>query len=305
MTLFSAALLAAIWVGCGGAGAPAGATPSSAGTMEAEADLSVELLGSQTIDGIGAGQGLALHDGYVWVYGDADTGVVRQHRWDAARGQLVSTGVDILLTREGEDLVPHPTGLTFHPVHGAFLGNTVDGRGTIYVIDWALAVADRTLDRAVKQVIEDDVAANGTRPELVRVGDTWYVATADYGDHGNELRLYDPDRLATAARTSEEGVLVARHPGGSFVQSMHWIDPWETLVLAQNQAHGTGFRLTVGRLGPEGLEGPPPYDVPDERRELEGVVQLPSGEMLLLDAMAEDNLRLGRLSGWPPAEPGG
>jgi hypothetical protein len=34
------------------------------------------------------------------------------------------------------------------------------------------------------------------------------LATAHYGSVANEIRLYDPERLKTAARTSEPGVLV-------------------------------------------------------------------------------------------------
>ncbi len=39
----------------------------------------VRLLAEQSISDIGAGQGVALHDGFVYLYGDADTGVIREY----------------------------------------------------------------------------------------------------------------------------------------------------------------------------------------------------------------------------------
>ncbi len=102
-----------------------------------------------------------------------------------------------------------------------------------------------TLDGAVLATIADDLAVNGTRPEFVRVGERWLVATADYGSLSNEVRLYDPQRLSTATRTSEPGVLVYRFPSSRYVQTLHWIDSAGLLVLVQNRNHGLGWRLTL------------------------------------------------------------
>ncbi|PYR41577.1 MAG: hypothetical protein DMF93_08050 [Acidobacteria bacterium] len=51
------------------------------------------------------------------------------------------------------------------------------------------------------------------------MGDRWLVATADYCALANEVRIYDPDRLKTAARTSEPGVLLYRFRSSPYVQT--------------------------------------------------------------------------------------
>jgi hypothetical protein len=113
------------------------------------------------------------------------------------------------------------------------------------MIDWARALASGTLDGAIQATVADDLAVNGTRPEFVRVGERWLVATADYGAVANEIRIYDPQRLKTATRTSEPGVLVYRFRSSPFVQTLHWLDSPGLLVLVQNQRTGQGWRLTV------------------------------------------------------------
>ena len=197
-----------------------------------------------TVPDIGAGQGIEMRDSKVYLYGDASTGIVREY--DVVGNNAVSfTGRQVRLTAAGRDLVSHPTGLTVAPGIGTFMGDTVSGQGTIFMIDWALALANGTLDGAVQARIVDDVAANGSRPEFVRVAGRWLIATADYGDVANEVRLYDPERLKTATRTSEPGVLVYRFRSSPFVQTLHWIDAAGLLVLVQNLQSGSGWRLTV------------------------------------------------------------
>lgn len=194
--------------------------------------------------GIGAGQGVEARDGKVYLYGDASTGVIREYSL-VGNSALTYTGRQILLTAGGRDLVSHPTGLTTTPGLSTLLGNTVAEKGTIFIIDWARALASGTLDGAVQATVTDDLAVNGTRPEFVRVGNRWLVATADYGAVANEVRLYDPERLKTAARTSEPGVLVYRFRSSPYVQTLHWLDAQGLLVLVQNQSSGQGWRLTV------------------------------------------------------------
>jgi hypothetical protein len=197
-----------------------------------------------TISGIGAGQGVEVRDGKVYLYGDGTTGIVREYDI-VGNNSLTYTGRQVLLTVGGRDLVPHPTGFTTAPGLGTLLGNTVSEQGTIYAIDWPRALASATLDGAVLATVADDLAVNGTRPEFVRVGDRWLVATADYGALSNEVRLYDPERLKAAARTSEPGVLVHRFRSSPYVQTLHWIDSAGLLVLVQNRSSGAGWRLTV------------------------------------------------------------
>ena len=197
-----------------------------------------------TVEGLGAGQGVEVRDGKVYLYGDASTGVLREYDV-VGNSALNFTGRQILLTAGGRDLVPHPTGLTTAPDGSTLIGNTVSEQGTILLIDWARALANGTLDGSVQATIADDLAVNGTRPEIVRVGARWLVATADYGAVANEVRIYDPERLKTATRTSEPGVLLYRFRCSPYVQTLHWIDAESLLVLVQNQGAGQGWRLTV------------------------------------------------------------
>lgn len=254
---------------------------------------------SQTVPDLGEGQGAAVRDGFVYLYGDAETGVIREYRCEAdeagAIAQLVPTGRAVRLTAGGDDIIPHPTGLTFHPEFGTFLGDTVRGKGTIYHIDWDAALSDGTLDRAVLNVAHDDLAVNGCRPEFVRVGERWLVATADYGDRDNALRLYDPKRLAEAALTSQDGVLVARQPCPPFVQSMYYDDPTRRLVLAQNQIAGLRYRLTLYAVDDMSTVEPiSMVDLPQPTDELEGFCMLPSTpaeqDCILFSSAREQNV---------------
>jgi hypothetical protein len=70
------------------------------------------------------------------------------------------------------------------------------------------------------------------------------VATADYGNKNNEVRLYNPDRLQAATHTREDGVLFKKFSCGPWVQNLHWIPGENILVLVQNQVEGRRWRLT-------------------------------------------------------------
>jgi len=253
---------------------------------------------AHTVSGVGAGQGAAVVGESLLIYGDAETGVIREARLDdARRGEIVTTGRDILLTRDGVDLLPHPTGLTSRDGRLAFIGNTVAGEGEIFAIDLERALIDRDLDRAVINRVEDDLAVNGSRPEFVRFEGRWVIATSDYGPEGNEVRLYDPDRLLTAKRTSEAGVLLARYRCGPWVQNLHWIDSMGALVLVQNQIEGLRYRLTFVSLedADRDLRDAPPIDLKTPRDELEGFVLLGDGRCALVSSARENNVWLGRL----------
>jgi hypothetical protein len=245
-----------------------------------------------TVTGVGAGQGVEVRDGKVYLYGDANTGVVREYDV-VGNNALAFTGRQILLTASGRDVASHPTGLTVMPGVGTLLGDTVSGQGTIFMIDWARALANGTLDGAVQATVADDLAVNGTRPEFVRVGQRWLVATADYGSVANEIRLYDPERLKTAARTSEPGVLVYRFRSSAFVQTLHWLDAPGLLVLVQNQQDGQGWRLTVIDLARSITAGQQvatqTIDL-EPRDELEGFHLLDPGRGLFLTSSAVFNV---------------
>jgi len=267
--------------------------------LHAEPPATVRTIGPpHTLDGIGYGQGIARRGDLLYLYGDAGTGVIRECRTvrSAGRTRVEWTGREIRLTVRGEDVAPHPTGLTFHPDHGAFLGNTVNRKGTIFHIDWDRALADGTLDGAILNVARDDAAVNGCRPEFVRFRGEWCVATSDYGSEGNQVRLYDPTRLATAERTSEEGVLLHAFDCRPFVQTLCWLDDREQLVLVQNVTPGRGYRLTFASWNEDGaFIQRDPLDIPALRGELEGAAPLGGSEWLLLEARPIENVRIVEL----------
>jgi hypothetical protein len=76
----------------------------------------------------------------------------------------------------------------------------------------------------------------------------WYVATADYGDKKNEVRLYDPAVLRKAKRTSAKGVLYKKFTCAPWVQNLHWIADKGQLLLIQNQIEGRRWRFTYTDL---------------------------------------------------------
>ena len=264
--------------------------------------LTAETRLGQTILGLGAGQGVEVRDGKVYAYGDADTGVIVElERLPADPSRLHPTGRVVHLTRDGEDLLPHPTGLTHHPYYGTWIGDTVDQRGTLYLIDWATAWADGNLDDAVIHVVEDDAAVNGTRPEFVEYRGRWLIATSDYDEVDNAVRLYDPERLLTARRTSEDGVEVASFACTPFVQTLHWAeaaDAPDTLVLVQNITPGRGWRLTPVRGWSDArFAAAQPFDGFPHADELEGFHVLPDGETaVFITAHRHQNAWLGTAS---------
>lgn len=283
--------------GCA-AGGPSVSVSEEAGSFVTE----IRLLGRQTVAGFGAGQGIAVFGDRVYLYGDrwqraSERGVIREYVLEREPVPHVRyTGREIVLTVDGEDVVPHPTGLTMHPEYGVFLGNTVNREGTIFRIDWERALADGDLDRAVLHRTRDTVAVNGCRPEFVEVDGRWLIATSDYGDAENRLRLYDPERLMEAETTAEPGVVVDTMPCGTFVQSMHWVAESGQLVLVQNREPGLLYRLTFVRLGGvDDVTGFASIDLDEPRDELEGAAVFEDGLVMMLSAMGELNVTFGRL----------
>jgi len=277
--------------------APAPALSQSFPVAALDAD-DFEIIAEQTVEGVGAAQGIFPQDGFVYIFGDSETGVIRQYTVDVSQAALKYTGVEIRLTVDGEDVAPHPTGLTSHPEFGTFLGNTVGGKGRILHIDWDLALAAGTLDDCVLNVATDDHAVNGCRPEYAVYGGGTVIATSDYGGEGNRLRLYDPIALAGAARTSEEGVLLGSWACGPFVQSLRWLDELEQIVLVQNQTAGLGYRFTFSAVGPE-VSQAPAIDLSEPTDELEGFAVVHWEEEyaigIVVSAMRERNVRFIRV----------
>ena len=215
------------------------------------ADAVLDVERSITDAGLGAVQGVVVRDGKVYAYGDVfraepRVGVIREYT-----EKLEPTGRVVWLRRGGKPLIMHPTGLTWHDRWGTFLGDTVKSadptrpRGVIYRLDWERAWKDGDLDQAVLDVVEDDAAKNGCRPEFVAVGGRPLLATADYGDVRSEIRLYDPAALLATGRSSAPGVVAHRILCEPFNQNLHWDAATGQLICVQNVVAGRGWRLDV------------------------------------------------------------
>src|SRR5262249_34876811 len=234
-----------------------------------------------TVPGLGNAQGVTVFGGQIYLYGDSDTGILREFVF-AKDGppHLATTGRVVQLTRDNTNLLNHPTGLALHDGLPCFLGNTITAtkQGKIYRLDLARALAEGTLDHAVLNETLDDLAVQGSRPEYVRYHGRELIATSDYGAGPNFVRFYDPVRLATALRTSEPGVLVRRVPCGPWVQLLHWVQQSSALIIVENITAGRGWRLTfVSNLDAadyRGGAGVRVVDFPKRLNELEGYARI-------------------------------
>ena len=212
-------------------------------------DVTITPTTSLTVDSLGACQGVSYLDGKAYLYGDREVGIIRSYT--VGKDALTYTGQEIKLTEGGKDVINHPTGIAFQQNMPTFIGNSIrlnpEGtkwRAVIYAVNWAGLLRTGTLDGNLLNTIEDDACIQGTRPEYIQYENKWYVATADYGNKANEVRLYDPARLAKAKKTSEPGVVVKRFTCSPWVQNLHWIPAKGILVLIQNQIEGRRWRFT-------------------------------------------------------------
>ncbi|MBI2284127.1 MAG: hypothetical protein HYU71_10490 [Bacteroidetes bacterium] len=209
----------------------------------------MEITKSQSIDSLGACQGVSYQNGRIFLYGDREIGVIREYKESGDSLQYLNN--EIRLTIAGQDLINHPTGMAVQGNLPVFIGNSVrlnaEGslwKAVIYQVNWEGLQQTRTLDGNLVSTIDDDTCIQGTRPEYVQYQDKWYVATADYGGKANEVRLYDPVALAKAKKTSEKGVLVKKFSCSPWVQNLLWIPEKKQLVLIQNQVEGRKWRFT-------------------------------------------------------------
>jgi hypothetical protein len=255
-----------------------------------------------TMDGLGAMQGVSFHDGRMYLYGDCydvkpRVGVIREYSAD-----FQPTGRVIWLKDKDKPLLRHPTGLTWHPRWGTFLGDTVAHKGVIYRLDWERALQDGDLSRAVLAVIDDDAAVNGCRPEFVSLNGRDLLATADYGSIRPEVRIYDPDRLLAARRTSAPGAIAYRFLGPPFNQNLHWDKEAGQLTCIVNVIEGFGWRLEIldlERAVADGRAWGPGVRVRTQtfpnRDELEGYRPLAPGVGLFVTSSRKDNLVVARI----------
>lgn len=212
-------------------------------------DISMNLSKSFFADSLGACQGISFQKGKIYLYGDREVGVIREYEFK--NDSLFDSHKEIRLTIHDSDIINHPTGFAIHDKLPTFIGNSIrlNKEGTlwkavIYSIDWDGLKKTHTLDNNLLNTIDDDTCIQGTRPEYVQYKNKWYVATADYGNKLNEVRLYDPFLLAKVKKTSEKNVLYKKFTCTPWVQNLHWIPQEKLLLLIQNQTEGRGWKFT-------------------------------------------------------------
>jgi hypothetical protein len=211
--------------------------------------FSMSLRSSQTLDSLGTCQGISHQNGRYFLYGDREVGIIRQYSMHG--DSLVYQAKEMRLTLNDTDVINHPTGIAYNSKLPVFIGNSIrlnkEGtlyRAVIYCVNWEGLQRTGTLDGNLINTINDDTCIQGTRPEYVQYKNKWYVATADYGPKGNEVRLYDPAALKNAKRTSDKGVLYKKFSCSPWVQNLHWVADKGILILIQNTVQGKGWRFT-------------------------------------------------------------
>ena len=202
-----------------------------------------------TIDSLGACQGISYQKGKIFLYGDREVGVIKEYKISC--DTLVAVNKEMKLTVHDTDIINHPTGIAYQPNQPVFIGNSIrlNKEGTlwkavIYCVNWKGLQRTGTLDGNLLNTIADDTCIQGTRPEYVQYKKKWYVATADYGNRANEVRLYDPAVLKTAKKTSDKKVLYKKFTCSPWVQNLHWVADKGILILIQNQVEGRKWRFS-------------------------------------------------------------
>ncbi|ACU63446.1 hypothetical protein [Chitinophaga pinensis] len=262
-----------------------------------------------TVDSLGACQGVSNQQGKYFLYGDREVGVIREYRLQG--DSLVYANKEMKLTLHDTDVINHPTGFAYHEGAPFFIGNSIrlnkEGsrwRAVIYCVDWEGLQRTGTLDGNLINTIEDDACIQGTRPEYVEYNKKWYIATADYGDKGNEVRLYDHAALKNARRTSDKGVLYKKYTCTAWVQNVHWMPEQGWLVLIQNQIEGRKWRFTYVDLAESIAMGKQKVvkvvDIDNREDELEGFTFMPGagkGSGIAVTSSRKENVNIMHI-GW-------
>ncbi|MBY0482685.1 MAG: hypothetical protein K2Q21_15125 [Chitinophagaceae bacterium] len=212
-------------------------------------DKNMVITHSQTIDSLGACQGISNQNGRIFLYGDREVGMIREYKLEG--DSLKYLNKEMRLTLNDTDVINHPTGIAYQDKMPVFIGNSIrlnkEGnlwRAVIYCIDWDGLQRTNKLDGNLINTIDDDACVQGTRPEYVQYKNKWYVATADYGEKANEVRLYNSSALKYAKRTTEKGVLFKKFNCTPWVQNLFGMADKGILVLIQNKTAGKQWRFT-------------------------------------------------------------
>ncbi len=259
-------------------------------------------LQEQAVAEIGTGQGVQEIDGFVYVYGQAVGGVVLE-----LDRSLTPTGWMGRLTRNGEHLIPHPSGIAYKEGYPTFIGGDDD----FHRIDWRLFREDGNLDRAYLGAVqglhrplsdvERDQGKNtaSARPEYVELDGTWLVATAgEYFYPHNYLTLMDPAMMAASTSISDPGVIRVRVKTSACVQTLHWHRERHELALVQNQFRTRGWQISFVDLEHAAVQGTTADAVTSSvviarSSELEGYIALDDGREVFVAAETDKNVLSG------------
>lgn len=242
------------------------------------------ILGVDTLEEIGAGQGIQVMENRLYVFGDAGVGKVVELDM-----QLKKTGWIGFLTIGGVSFIYHPTGFAFQENHPVFIGSA----SGLHQIDWDVFYEDGVLDRALVRTI----SSNGrfTRPEYVYWQNDWYLATTQYDPaEQNEILILDPDALAVSNTLDDPGVIVERFYSSQFIQDLYWMEDEQELMLIQNIKRYSGWRLSKLDLQSAVDKGNTDYSIREDRcilnpTELEGYVVLDDGREIFVTGELENN----------------
>lgn len=92
-------------------------------------DLSVTH--SQSVDSLGACQGVSRQNNTIFLYGDRETGMIREYK--ISGDSLVYLNREMRLTQNDTDVINHPTGIAFHSDKPVFTGNSIRLKNQLYL----------------------------------------------------------------------------------------------------------------------------------------------------------------------------
>ncbi|MFD0763288.1 hypothetical protein ACFQZI_00385 [Mucilaginibacter lutimaris] len=252
-----------------------------------------------TVDSLGACQGVSHQGDRFFLYGDREIGMIREFKWE--HDSLLYTGKEYKLTQNGQDVIGHPTGIAYNGGDRVFIGNSIrlnkegtQWKAVIYQVNWPGLKKTGTLDGNLISTINDDACIQGTRPEYVKYKNRWFVATADYGGKNNEVRLYDPEKLAHCSKTSDAGVLYKKFTCSPWVQNLCWVADKDVLILIQNQVEGRKWRFTYVDLNKSVEAGTmqviKQIDVDSRADELEGFALINAQKGIAVSSSRKNNV---------------
>ena len=201
----------------------------------------LELFAAEPVVDLGKPGGLDFRNGRLYVLGHEASGVIFE--FDVGvDGFIGSQRALVDLNNEVGPKAPRPSGLTSRGP-STVLGSRTEGVSTLMFIDWDAARTSQSLNATVFIDTIDDLGTEPGGPEALELDTRWFVGVADreLTDGVAEVRLYDPDLLEAAERSSDDGVLARSFSSMTPITSMFQARP----ALVTVEATGNGATLRV------------------------------------------------------------